>query len=442
VTAPLDTRFAQNGDVSLAYATVGEGPIDLVIVPGFIGNFEVAWQTPGFHRIFERLAGFARIILFDKREQGASDRFGRPPTLEQSMEDLHAVLDAAGSERAALMGVSEGGPMSILLAATFPERCSHLILYGSYARLTKSGDYPEGVPDWALDLLGDRLRDEWGGPAALSMFAPSLVGDPEAERDWGRFLRAGSSPAGARALMDLYREVDVREALPLIAQPTLVLHRSGDVALPVRVGRYLGEHIPGARMVELPGADHALIGGDVEQLIEEIEEFLTGTRSERPPERVLSTVLFTDIVGSTERAAELGDRRWRELLDRHDRITRDEVERRRGRAVKSTGDGFLATFDGPARAIDCARAVAGGVGDLGLQVRAGVHTGECELRGDDIGGMAVHIGARVAARAEPGEVLVSGTVKDLVVGSGLDFVERGAQELKGVPGVWRLYSVA
>jgi class 3 adenylate cyclase len=442
VSATLETRFAKNGDISLAYATVGDGPIDLVIAPGFISNFEVAWQMPGFHRVFERLAGFSRLILFDKREQGSSDRLGRPPTLEESMEDLHAVLDAAGSERAALMGISEGGPMSILLAATFPERCSHLILYGTYARLTKADGYPEGVPPQALDMLADLMRDEWGGPAALSIFAPSLVGDAEAERDWGRFLRSGTSPAGGRALMDLYRDIDVREALPLIAQPTLVLHRVDDYALPVRVGRYVAEHVPGARLVELPGRDHVLIGGEVDQLVDEIEEFLTGTRAERPPERVLSTVLFTDIVGSTERAAELGDRRWRELLDRHDRITREEVERRRGRAVKSTGDGFLATFDGPARAIDAARAVSEGVGGLGVEVRAGVHTGECELRGDDIGGMAVHIGARVAARAGPGEVLVSSTVKDLVVGSGLDFVERGAQELKGVPGEWRLYSVA
>jgi class 3 adenylate cyclase len=269
-----------------------------------------------------------------------------------------------------------------------------------------------------------------------------LLGDPEGERSWGRFLRSGTSPAGAEALMDLYREVDVRDALPLVDRPTLVLHRTADSALPLRIGRYLADHIPGARMVELPGRDHVLIGGSIDQLIEEIEELITGARTQRPPERVLSTVLFTDIVGSTERAAELGDRRWRELLDRHDQITRSEVERRRGRAVKSTGDGFLATFDGPARAIDCAKAVAAGVDGLGVQVRAGVHTGECELRGDDIGGMAVHIGARVAARAEPGEVLVSSTVKDLVVGSGLEFAERGEQTLKGVPGEWRLFAVA
>jgi class 3 adenylate cyclase len=437
-----ETRFARNGDVRIAYTVVGDGPVDLVIVPGFVSNFEMAWQTPGFHRLFERFIGFARLILFDKREQGSSDRLGRPPTLEESMEDLRAVLDAAGSEQAALMGVSEGGPMCILLAATSPERVSHLILYGSYARLTATDDYPEGVPESALDDLSRRVRDEWGGPAALSIFAPSLLGDPEGERSWGRFLRSGTSPAGAEALMDLYREVDVRDALPLVDRPTLVLHRTADSALPLRIGRYLADHIPGARMVELPGRDHVLIGGSIDQLIEEIEEFITGARTQRPPERVLSTVLFTDIVGSTERAAELGDRRWRELLDRHDQITRSEVERRRGRAVKSTGDGFLATFDGPARAIDCAKAVAAGVDGLGVQVRAGVHTGECELRGDDIGGMAVHIGARVAARAEPGEVLVSSTVKDLVVGSGLEFAERGEQTLKGVPGEWRLFAVA
>ena len=431
----LDTRFAQNGDVNIAYATVGNGPIDLVVVPGFIGNFEVAWQTPGFHRVFERLAGFARLILFDKREQGASDRFGRPPTLEESMEDLRAVLDAAGSERAACMGVSEGGPMSILLAATFPERCSHLILYGSYARLTKAEGFPEGISDAALDELGRRLRDEWGGPAALSLFAPSLAGDEDAARDWGRFLRSGSSPSGARALMDLYREVDVREALPLVAQPTLVLHRSEDYALPFRMARYLAEHIPNARLVELPGRDHALIGGDVEQLIDEVEEFLTGTR----PERVLSTVLFTDIVDSTATAAALGDRHWHDLLERHHALVRRELDRYGGTEIDTAGDGFFATFDGPARAVRCASAIEEAVGELGLEVRAGVHTGEVELVDGKVGGIAVHIGARVAHEAGPGEVLVSSTVKDLVAGSGLRFRERGRTELKGVPGEWQLF---
>lgn len=437
-----ETCFTQNGEVSIAYQVVGDGPLDVVFVPGFVSHVELAWELPPVKRLFERLSAFSRLILFDKREQGCSDRLGRPPTLEDSMEDLHAVLDAAGSERAALFGVSEGGPMAVLLAASFPERCSHLVLYGTGARLARAPDYPEGMPDEAIDAFGRTIRDEWGGAAGMRLLAPGLVGDPEAERAWAKVMRFGTSPRSATALMGLYKEIDVRAALPLVSQPTLVLHRARDIAIPFALARRLAEGIEGAHLVEMPGGDHAWFAGDVEALADEVEEFLTGTRPERPPDRVLSTVLFTDIVASTERAAELGDRRWRELLDRHDELVRREIERHQGHPVKSTGDGFLATFGGPARAIGCATAVAEQVRRLGIEIRAGLHTGECELRNGDVGGLAVHIGARVAGRAEAGEVLVSGTVKDLVVGSGIEFADRGAAELKGVPGEWRLYAVA
>lgn len=437
-----ETRYADSGGVNIAYQVVGEGPLDLVFVPGFVSHVELFWEVAPARRVFERLASFSRLIVFDKREQGSSDRLGRPPTLEETMEDLRAVLDAAGSERAALFGVSEGGPMAMLLAATYPERCSHLALYGTAARFTHAPGYDAGVPPEALERFGRRIGSEWGGAAGIGVLAPSLAGDPELERGWQRVMRTGTSPRGVVALMGLYRELDVREALPLISQPTLVLHRAADRPLPVAMGRYLAEHIADARFVELPGEDHAWFAGDSDALLDEVQEFLTGTRPERPPDRVLSTVLFTDIVRSTETAAELGDQRWRRLLDRHDELVRREIERHDGRPVKSTGDGFLATFAGPARAIGCARTVADQVRELGIEIRAGLHTGECELRNGDVGGLAVHIGTRVAAKAGPGEVLVSGTVKDLVVGSGIDFAERGSAELKGVPGEWRLYAVA
>jgi class 3 adenylate cyclase len=355
---------------------------------------------------------------------------------------VRAVLDAAGSERAALFGISEGGPMSILLAATHPERVSHLVLYGTYARLTRAADYPFGLPDTYLQDWERTLTAAWQEAPGLQVLAPSLVGDAEAERSWGRFVRAGTSPRGATSLLALYREMDVREALPLVSQPTLILHRADDDAVEPAQGRYLAEHIAGARYVELPGRDHAFYVGDTDTLLDQVEEFVTGQRPGPRPERVLSTVLFTDIVGSTERAAELGDRRWHDLLDRHDELVRHQIERNKGHAVKTTGDGVLATFSGPARGIDAARGIADEVRQLGIEIRAGLHTGELELRGDDVGGMAVHIGARVMAKADAGEVLVSGTVKDLVVGSGIEFDDRGSAELKGVPGEWHLFAVA
>jgi pimeloyl-ACP methyl ester carboxylesterase len=437
-----DTRFAQNGDVSIAYQVVGEGPIDLVFVPGFVSHVELQWEEEMLARPLRRLASFARLIVFDKREQGLSDRLGRPPTLEESMEDVRAVLDAAGSERAAVFGISEGGPMAILLAATYPERVSHLVLYGTYARLTRAPDYPEGVPDGYMRNWEEIIRGEWHESPGSAVLAPSLVGDPEGERAWGRFVRGGTSPGGAISLLELYRDLDVRDALPLVSQPTLVLQRAGDDAVRPAQARYLAEHIPGARYHELPGKDHAFFVGDTGSVLDEIQEFLTGVRPLPQPERVLSTVMFTDIVGSTETAAKLGDHDWRGLLDRHDALVRRQIERHQGRAVKSTGDGFLATFSGPARGIEAARSIADEVHGLGIDIRAGLHTGELELRDGDVGGMAVHIGARVAARADANEVLVSSTVKDLVVGSGIEFADRGAAELKGVPGEWHLFAVA
>ncbi len=436
-----ETRYATSPDgTSIAYQVHGEGPLDLVFVPGFVSHVELIWEEPTIGRFLRRLASFARIVLFDKRGQGLSDRPGRPPTLEQSMDDLGAVMDAVRFERAAIFGISEGGPMSMLYAASHPERVSALVLYGSIARLLKAPDFPEGIEPEQLDLLGASMRAEWGGPAGIDVWAPSERGNPDFERWWARFLRQGASPAGAFDLIDLYREIDVRPALPAIAAPTLVLHRRDDVAIPVGQGRYLADHIAGARFVELEGADHLFaIGGD--DLIDEVEEFLVGSRGAHGVERSLATVLFTDIVGSTETAARLGDRRWRDLLERHDATVRNALALHRGHEVKTTGDGFLATFDGPARAIRCATAIRDELGHSGVEVRSGIHSGEVELIGADVGGMAVNIGARVGALAGPGEVLVSSTVRELVVGSGIDFEPRGSHELKGAPGEWHLFAV-
>ena len=438
---PADILYARNGEVSLAYQVTGEGPLDIVFVSGFVSHQEVMWDDPAAARIAERIGSFARLIRYDKRDQGLSDRLGRPPTLEESMDDLRAVMDAAGSERAALFGVSEGGPMCQLFAATFPERVNALVLYGTYARMVRGDDYDIGVPDELLADLGEVWAREWGGPVAIEMFAPSLAHDARFRDYWARLLRSASSPKAATSLMALYRQIDTRPVLASISAPTLVVHRSGDRAAPVAWGRYLAAGIPGARYVELEGDDHLpMVNPD--DILDELEEFLTGSRLDREPDRVLATVMFTDIVSSTERAAELGDRRWRDLIQSHDVLVRRQLERHRGRAVKTLGDGFLATFDGPARGIRCAQAIREGVRALGVEIRAGLHTGELEVIGDDVGGMAVNIGARVGAKAEPGEVLVSSTVTDLVVGSGLEFRERGTHELKGVPGQWRLYAVA
>jgi class 3 adenylate cyclase/alpha-beta hydrolase superfamily lysophospholipase len=436
-----ETHYADSEGVSIAYQVHGEGPLDLVLVPGFVSQVELLWEEPEVARFLRRLTSFARLLIFDKRGQGLSDRTGRPPTLEESMDDLRAVIEAAGFERPALFGVSEGGPMSTLYAATYPGKVSGLVLFGTFARMLEAPGFTPGATEAELDRWGDVVRRNWGKAVGLNAWAPSRVGDREFERWWARLLRQGTSPSGAIALMDLYREMDVRAILPAIDVPTLVLHRAGDRMIAAAQGRYLADEIPGARYVELPGEDHLPFAGDLDGLLDEVEEFLVGSRGAGESERALATILFTDIVGSTEKAAELGDRGWRQLLERHDAAVRRQLSRHRGREVKTMGDGFLATFDGPARAIRCASAVQEEVAGLGIEVRAGIHTGEVELIGDDVGGMAVNIGARIGALADPGEVLVSSTVRELVVGSGLEFAERGVEKLKGAPGEWRLFAI-
>jgi len=436
-----ETHYADSGGVSIAYQVHGKGPLDLVLVPGFVSHAEVLPQEPGVAHIFRRLASFSRLIVFDKRGQGLSDRPGRPPTLEESMDDLEAVMKAAGCERPAIFGISEGGPMSMLFAATHPEEVRALVLYGTYARMLEAAGFPDGISEKQLDRWASVVKRHWGNPVALSLWAPSRVGDSEFERWWGRLLRQGTSPKGAVELIDLYRQIDIRAVLPAIDVATLVLHRAGDKMIAAGQGRYLAENIPGARYVELAGDDHLPFAGDLDALLDEIEEFLVGSRRATEPERGLATILFTDIVGSTEKAAELGDRGWRQLLERHDAAVRRQLTLHRGREVKTMGDGFLATFDGPARAIRCACALQQEIQGLGIEVRAGIHTGEVELIGDDVGGMAVNIGARIGALAGAGEVLVSSTVRELVVGSGLEFEKRGVEKLKGAPGEWRLFAI-
>jgi pimeloyl-ACP methyl ester carboxylesterase len=412
-----------------------------VLVDGWVTNLELLWERPPVARLLERLASFCRVIRFDKRGTGLSDRVpvDRLPTLEERMDDVRAVMDAAGSERAVLFGHSEGGPMSMLFAAAYPERVEGLVLYGSFAARRRTPDYPWAPTDEERERHVRRVLDDWGGVAHLDQLAPGKVDDAEFREWWARYLRSSASPAAASALTSMNTGVDVRAALPSIAVPTLIVHRAGDLRADVGGARWMAEQIPGARYVELPGVDH-LLWAEPEPIFELVEEFVTGVPAAAVPGRMLVTVLFTDIVGSTERAAAVGDEAWRRLLDRHDELLRRYLQRYRGREIKSTGDGFLAAFDGPARAVRCAQAFAEAVGALGLQIRAGVHTGEVEQRGADIGGVAVHVGARIAALAGPGEVLASRTVKELVAGSGLEFAERGEHELRGVPGTWELYA--
>ena len=437
-SAPI--RYAQNGDVSIAYTTFGEGEIDLIFVSGFVGHLEIAAELSHARRFWERLGAIARVISFDKRGMGLSDRETGAYTIEGVAEDMVAVLDTVGCERAAVFGVSEGGSAATMFAATHPERTTHLIEFGTYARLAQAEGFPEGIPVETMRSFNQAMRAEWGEPAMIRFWAPEWAEDPEAREWWARLLRNGAGPAVARALQEMYERLDVRPLLPLVKVPTLILWRAEDRLVPPALSRAVAEGIPGARGVELPGDAHLFLAGDQEAMLGEIEEFLTGERGGATPKRALASILFTDIVGSTERAASVGDSRWRQLLIEHDRLARRAVERERGRLVKSTGDGLLAEFDGPARAITAARRLRDGLGEIGLQIRAGVHTGECERIDGDLGGIAVHIAARVESAAEPGEVLVSQTVRDLVVGSGIEFEERGTRELKGVPGEWRLFA--
>ena len=435
-------RYASGSGVEIAYQVLDDGPLDIVWVAGAVTHLDVFWEHPGYRHFCEQLASFSRLIVFDKRGMGLSERT-RVGTLEERMDDVRAVMDAAGSKRAALMGVSEGGPMSILFAATYPERIRALLLIGAEVKEETTADWPWG--DWTreeFDQAVAEIGERWGkGLAAPLLFADDP--DLESAKRWlGRLQTSSMTPRDAEAFMRMAFEIDVRDVVSSIHVPTLIVHRSGDTVCHVEHARFLAANIPDARYIELAGRDHvpwARLGGD--EILAEIREFLTGVREAPEPERILATVLFTDIVGSTERATELGDRRWRELLEAHHSTVRRQLERFRGNEIDTAGDGFLASFDGPARAIRCARAAVDAVGELGLDIRAGVHTGECEVAGGKLAGIAVHIGARVAGRADPGEVLVSSTVRDLVAGSGLEFEDRGSAELKGVPGEWRLYAV-
>jgi class 3 adenylate cyclase len=440
VEAPK-TQYAKSGDVHIAFQVMGEGPLDLVVVPGFVSHLEADWEGPRTAASLRRLASFSRLIRFDKRGTGLSDRVGGTPTLEERMDDVRAVMDAVGSQRAALFGVSEGGPMSILFAATYPERTAALVLYGTYARRSWAPDHPFGWTEeqWAMYL--DRLERDWGGPWGVELWVPSLAHDERALQARANYLRVAASPGAAAAIWRMNKDIDVRHVLPAVRVPTLVVHRTGDRLTRIEQARYLAEHIAGARLVELPGIDHQPWVGDAEGILAETEEFLTGVRHQPEADRVLATVLFVDMVGSTERAAALGDHRWHQLLEEYYGVARRALGRFRGTEVDTAGDGLFATFDGPARAVRCAADIAAAVKTLGVEVRAGLHTGECEIIGTKVGGIAVHIGARVAAQAEPGEVLVSSTVKDLVAGSDLRFADRGPRALKGVPGDWRLFAL-
>src|SRR5215831_3150413 len=426
-----DIRYSKSDDLSIAYTVFGDGP-DLVIAPGFISHLDLIWEERLDAHFFSRLASFRRVITFDKRATGLSDPAAHAPTLEECVDDMRAVMEAAGSERADVFGISEGGTMAMLLAAAHPDRVNALALYGTFARLLEAPDYPSGVSAQQLGKLAEISTAGWGEGVGLGAWAPSRQNDAELRQWWARLQRVAASPGMVRNIFALYPELDIREVLPAIQAPTLVLHRRDDRMVGIEMSRYVADHIPGAKLVELEGTDHLFFAGDADALVDEIQEFLTGVRPQPPVERVLATVLFTDIVGSTQRAADLGDERWLELLHSHDAVVRRQLERFQGREVNTMGDGFVATFDGPARAIRCATAIRDAVRALGLEVRAGLHTGEVELSDGDVAGIAVHLAARVAAAAREGEVLVSRTVVDLVAGSGLVFVGRGEHTLKGV----------
>jgi len=441
---PPQTQYVERDGTTIAYQVVGDGPVDLVISHGFVTHLDLQWADPGISRFLSRLAAFARLIIYDKPGTGLSDPIPQLPTLEERVADIEAVLDAAGSEHAVLLGISEGGPTSVLLAAMRPQRITSLILYGSF------GCTPWAAPgDFSAEQLErvDSIRSQaqevlehWGdGARLMAFFGPSVTLSDSQKRSFGIFARSAGSPRMARALVDVVEQIDIRDMLPSVRVPTLVIHVKDDRVIPYEGGQGLAEGIPGARLVTFQGIDHAY--WVVDGLIDEIERFVTGAVSRTEPNRVLTSVLFTDIVGSTTRAGELGDRAWRELLERHDELVERTVSEHGGRVVKHIGDGALSAFDGPAMAMRCAEALNEGIAELGIQLRSGIHTGECELIGEDLCGLAVHIGARVGALAGPGEIVVSSTVKELVVGSDMQFTDRGEHELKGVPGSWHLYTL-
>ncbi|MBR0873915.1 adenylate/guanylate cyclase domain-containing protein [Bradyrhizobium tropiciagri] len=433
-----ETRYAQSGDASIAYQVMGDGPVDIILVPGLFSHIEFMHEMPGYTAVLRRLSRFARVVAFDKRGQGLSDRISGAATLEQRMDDVRAIMDAIGSQRAVLFGFSEGCPMSVLFAATYPARVSHLVLLGSFARSKDRSSEQE----WRARC--DEVVQNWGAGETIKSVAPTQAANAEAIALVAKFERLSSSPGAIRTLLALNREIDVTTILPMLQVPSLVLHRTDDARVPIALGRGVADLIPGAGWREYPGRDHYYWVGENETMLGDIEEFVTGHRdaAQAELERVLATVLFTDIVDSTRNAAAMGDQRWRRLLDDHDELAQQMVDRHRGHLIKSTGDGILATFDGPGRAVRCALAFGSAARQIGLPVRAGLHTGEIEVRGADIGGIAVHAAARVMSRCGSDEVLVSRVVTDLVAGAGLKFAERGAFELKGLPGKWELFAAS
>jgi class 3 adenylate cyclase/pimeloyl-ACP methyl ester carboxylesterase len=438
-----ETRYVAVGDADVAYQVLGDAPSDLLYFPGLGSHVETYWDDPVYADFLRRLASLRRVILFDRRGTGASDGVPRNaiPTWEEWTEDIGAVLDAVGSERTSILAAVDGGPITILYAVAHPERIDALALYNTAAKYTRADDYPIGASPEAIDAILELFRSQWGTTDFVELGNPSVAGDPARCRLLARLFRSAATPRTAAAQYDyILRSVDVRPVLPLIRAPTLVLAVDNSSFLPIEHGRYLADHIEGSRFVALPGSD-IYLGTYTRVFFEELAEFLTGTRPIAEIDRVLASVLFTDIAGSTERAASLGDQRWRSVLDHHDAIVREQLRMFQGREINTTGDGFVASFDGPARAIRCGQAIIEATQALGIDLHMGLHTGECEVRGQDLGGLAVHIAARVSSCAPPGELLVSGTVKDLVVGSGIEFDDRGEHELKGVPGVWRLYRV-
>jgi class 3 adenylate cyclase len=439
---PPETRYARSGDVGIAYQEYGEGEMDLVLAFPFLSHLDLMWENPALSRFLRRLGSFARVLVFDRRGVGLSDPAAGAPTLEERMDDVRAVMDAAGSERAALLGMSEGATVCMLFAATYPQRTSALVLWGAMARSTAAPDYPWAPEREAVEEAQQELiAPMWGQGATIEIFSPSLAGDPRAREFQARFERQAASPMRVQQLFQMFVDTDVRGALPLIQASTLVLHRRQDRAVSHHAARWLAEQISDSHYVEFQGEDHFPWVGDSEAPLAAIEEFLTGVRPGPAPQRVLATVLFTDIVDSTRLAGELGDRRWRELLEQHQEQTRVQLSRFEGREVKTTGDGFLAVFDGPTRAAECARAIVEEMPPLGIEVRAGLHTGEVELMGDDVGGIAVHVAARIAALAGSSEVFASRTVRDLSVGSGVEFDSAGSHALKGVADEWDVYAV-
>lgn len=431
----IRTRYAKSGNIHVAYQLFGSGAVDLVLCPGFISHIENFWDHPAYARWLTRLGTFARIVMFDKRGTGLSDRVDRLPGMDERIDDVRAVMDAVGMNRATVMGISEGGSLAALFAATHPERCRGLILYGAFARFTSW--FPTEAD---LQKLFDYVESAWGSGESAPRFAPSMAGDPAFQEWWGKFERLGASPGATIDLMKMNSQIEITDILPAIHVPTLVIHRSEDVTVDVEGGRTLARRIPNARYLEVPGSDHLpWVGANADEIVEAIEEFLTGSKSASAIDRVLATVVFTDIVDSTIRAGQLGDRQWRDLLDTHDRVVRQELARFRGREVKRLGDGFLATFDGPARAIHCAVAMRDTLERIGVPIRVGIHTGEVEFVSDDVRGIAVHIAARVSSLASAGDILVSRTVRDLVAGSGIDFEDLGTHVLKGIPDSWQIY---